>query len=79
MHHLRILQKVVFLASKTLLSPTSTRKKTFSSTLNFMILEMVTNKYAKLSTHIDRQVNYKILQLEVPNNPETLHNPPCFW
>jgi hypothetical protein len=62
MHHPCLLDKVVFLASKTLLFAIGTRKETFSSTLNFMISEMVRNECVKFGKHIDRQVNYKILQ-----------------
>jgi hypothetical protein len=28
--------------------------------------------------HVDRQVNYKILWLKIPNNAKTLSNPPSF-
>ena len=45
MHHPCLLEKVVFLASKTFLSPIGTREKNKkSSTLNFMILQMVRNE-----------------------------------
>jgi hypothetical protein len=43
-----------------------------------MILQMVRNEYEKFGRHIDKQVNYKILQLNVLNIIQTLHNPPCF-
>jgi hypothetical protein len=49
------------------------------TTLNFVILQMVRNECVKFGRHVDRQVNYKILHLKVPNNAQTLHNPPCFW
>jgi hypothetical protein len=39
---------------------------------------MVRNECVKFGRHVDRQVNYKILQLKVLNNAQTLHNPPCF-
>jgi hypothetical protein len=78
MHHPCLLEKVIVLASKTLLSPISTWKRKNSSTLNLMILQMVRNECAKFGGHVDRQVNYKILQLKVPNIVQTLHNPPCF-
>jgi hypothetical protein len=68
MHHPCLLEKVVFLASKALLSPIGTWKKTFSSTLNFMISQMVRNECVRFGRHIDRQINYKILRLKVPNN-----------
>jgi hypothetical protein len=43
LHNPYLLKKEVFLVSKTLLSPIGTRKKSFSSTLNFIILQMVKN------------------------------------
>jgi hypothetical protein len=57
------------LASKTLLSPIGTGKKTFSSTLNFMTSQMVKNDCVKFGRHVNRQVNYKILWL----TPKDLH------
>jgi hypothetical protein len=78
MHHPCLLEKIVFLASKTLLFFIGTRKQTFSSILNFMILQMVRNECVKFDRHVDRQVNYKILWLKVPKNAQNLHNPPCF-
>jgi hypothetical protein len=41
-------------------------KKTFSSTLNVMISQMVRNESVIFGRHIDRVVSYKISQLEVP-------------
>ena len=43
-----------------------------------MILQMVRKEYVKFGRRVDRQVIYKILWLNVPNNPQTLHNLPCF-
>ena len=40
---------------------------------------MVRNECVKFGGHVDRQANYNILWLEVPNNAQTLHNPPCFY
>ena len=54
-------------------------KNTFSSTLKFTILQMVRNECVKFGRHVDRQINYKILQLKVSNKPQILHNPPFFW
>jgi hypothetical protein len=71
LHNPCLLQKVVFLASKTLLSPIGTGKKTFSSILNFMISRMGRNKCVKFGGHVYRQVNYKILQSKVPNTAQT--------
>jgi hypothetical protein len=63
---LNLLEKVVFLDLKRLLSPFGMAKKTFSSTLNVMISQMVRNKSVRFGRHIDIEVSYKILQLEVP-------------
>ena len=43
-----------------------------------MILQMVRNECVKFDRYIDTQLNYKILWFKVSNNPQTLHNPPCF-
>jgi hypothetical protein len=48
-------------------------KKTFSSTLNDMISQMVRNESVKFGRHIDIEVSYKILQLEVPKLVPILH------
>jgi hypothetical protein len=53
-----LLEKMVFLASKTLQSPSSAAKKTFSSTLNVMILQIVRNECLRFDVHIDIQVSY---------------------
>jgi hypothetical protein len=50
----------------------------FFSTLNIMILQMVRNEYVRFSGHVDMQVSYKILQLEVPKKTPILQNLPCF-
>jgi hypothetical protein len=57
-----LLEKVVFLDPKRLLSPFGMGKKTFSSTLNVMILQMVRNETVRFGRHIDIEVSYKILQ-----------------
>jgi hypothetical protein len=57
-----LLKKMDFLAFKTLLSPFGTGEKTFSSTLNLMILQMVRNKCVRFGGHIYIEVSYKILQ-----------------
>jgi hypothetical protein len=51
---------MVFLASKTLLYPLSTWKKTFFSTLNLMILQTVWNECVRFGGHVNIQVSYKI-------------------
>jgi hypothetical protein len=73
-----LLYKMVFLAPETLLYPLSTWKKTFFSTLNLMILQMVWNECVRFGGHIYIQVSYKILQSEVQKKAAISHNPPCF-
>jgi hypothetical protein len=53
-------------------------KKTFSSTLNVMILLMVRNGRVRFGRHIDIEVSYKILWLEVPRLVPILHYLTCF-
>ena len=65
-HILNLLKKVVSLDPKRLLSPFCRGKKTFSSTLNVMISQMVRNESVRFGRHIDIEVSYKILRLEVP-------------
>jgi hypothetical protein len=36
------------------------------------------NEHMRFGGHVDVQVSYKILQLEVLNEALILHNPPCF-
>jgi hypothetical protein len=74
-----LLYKMVFLVPKTLLYPLSTWKKNFFfSTLNLMILQTVWNECVRFGGHINIQVSYKILWLEVPKKTSILHNLPCF-
>jgi hypothetical protein len=42
-----------------------------------MILQMVRNECVKFSGHVDIEVNYKILQLDVLKKTPSLQNPPC--
>jgi hypothetical protein len=56
-----LLEKVVFLDPKRLLSPFCRGKKTFSSTLNVIISQMVRNESVRFGRHIDIEVRYKIL------------------
>jgi hypothetical protein len=56
-------------------------EKTFFSTLNLellMILQTVWNESIRFSGHINIQVSYKILRLEVLKKALILHNLPCF-
>jgi ABC-type phosphate transport system ATPase subunit len=69
---------MVFLAFKTLLYPLGAGKKTFLSTLNIMILQMVRNERLRFGGHVDIEVRYKILQLNVLKKTQILHNLSCF-
>jgi hypothetical protein len=53
-------------------------KKTFSLTLNLMILQMVRNECLRFGGHVGIQVSYKILQLEVLKDSPILVTSPCF-
>jgi hypothetical protein len=68
-----LLYKMVFLA-KTLLYPLSTWKNLFFPALNLMILQKVWNKCVRFGGHINIQVSYKILCLEVLKKTSILHN-----
>jgi hypothetical protein len=46
--------------------------------LNVMISQMVRNKSVRFGRHIDIEVSYKILRLEVPKSILILHYPACF-
>jgi hypothetical protein len=67
---------VVLLEPKSLLFPLGRGKKTFSS--NVMILQIVRNKNARFGRHIDIEVSYKILWLEVPKLVPILYDLACF-
>jgi hypothetical protein len=56
---------MVFLALKTLLYPSSIGEKLFFPTLNLMILQTVWNECLRFGGHINIQISYKILWLEV--------------
>jgi hypothetical protein len=43
-----------------------------------MVLQMVRKECVRFGGHVDIQVSYKILQLEVQKEALVLHNPPCF-
>jgi hypothetical protein len=53
-------------------------KKTFFSTLNIMILQTVRNECVRFGGHVNIEVNYKILQLDVLKKTPSLQIPPCF-
>jgi hypothetical protein len=77
-HISNLFEKVVFLDHKRLLSPLGRVEIFFSSTLNVMILQMVRNESVRFGRHIDIEVSYKILWLEVPKLVPFLHYPTCF-
>jgi hypothetical protein len=43
-----------------------------------MILQTVRNECVRFGGHVDIEVNYKILQLDVLKKTLSLQNPPCF-
>jgi hypothetical protein len=79
LHNPCLLKKVNFLAFKTLLSPFGTRQKSFLSTFNVIILQMVRNERVRFSGHVHIEISYKILQLEILNEAPNLFNSPYFW
>ena len=74
-----LLYKMVFLASKTLLYPLSTRERTFFSNFEPYDLANGMEWISKIWwTYISKQVSYKILQLKVQKKASILLNLPCF-
>jgi hypothetical protein len=61
-----LLEKVVFWTPKDYCPPWAGAKKTYSSTLNVMILQMVRDESVRFGRRRNIEVSYKILQLEVP-------------
>jgi hypothetical protein len=53
-------------------------KKTFFSTLNVTISQMVRNESVRFGRHVEIEVSYKILQLEIPELVLILHCLACF-
>ena len=39
---------------------------------------MIRNEFVRFGGHVQIQISYKILQLEVQKKTPILHNPPCF-
>jgi hypothetical protein len=74
---LNLLEKVVFWTPKDCFPPLAGAKKLFSSTLNVMISQMVSNGRVRFGRHIDIEVSYKILRLEVPRLVPILHYLAC--
>jgi hypothetical protein len=54
-------KKWFFLPPKLCCTPLAGAKKTFFSTLNVMISQMVRNETVRFGKHIDIEVSYKIL------------------
>jgi hypothetical protein len=73
-----LLEKVVFLDPKRLLSPRTRAKKTFSSTLNVKISQMVRNESVRFGRHIDIEISYKILQSKIQKLVLVLNYLACF-
>jgi hypothetical protein len=71
--------KMVFLPSETLqLSLLGAVEKTLCLTLNVMISQMVRNECVRFGGHVDIEVSYKILWLEVLKESPILDTLPCF-
>ena len=70
-----LLDKVIFLAFKTLLSPLAQKINKKLSTLNAMMWQIVRNGFDR---HIDIEVSYKSLCLEILNEALILLNSPYF-
>jgi hypothetical protein len=77
-HIPHLLKKMVFWPSKLCYLTWACTKKTFSSTLNIMILLSVRNKCVRFGRHVDIEVSYKILWLEALKEAPILLNSPCF-
>jgi hypothetical protein len=73
-----LLEKVVFLDPKRLISPLEGAKISFTSTLNVLISQLVRNESVRFGRHIDIEVSYKLLWLEIPKLVPILHSPACF-
>ena len=71
-------QKMVFWPPKLCCPPSVHGKKTYSSTFCFMILQMVRNECVIFGGHVDIELSYKILRLEVLKEAPILDNSPCF-
>ena len=73
-----ISKKEVFWLPKLGFSLGAYAKKTFPSTLNIMIFQMVRNECVRFSGHVCIKISYKILWLEILKGTPSLHSPPCF-
>jgi hypothetical protein len=73
-----LLYKMVFLDLQNSVVSLKHKEKNFFSTLNLIILQMIWNECVRFGAHLNIQVNYKILQLEVQKKASILYNLPCF-
>jgi hypothetical protein len=69
---------MVFLASKTLLSLSGAVEKNFFFNFDVMISQTVRNECVRFGRHVDIQVSYKILWLEVLKDNSILDTSPSF-
>jgi hypothetical protein len=53
-------------------------KITFCLTLNAMISQLVRNECVRFGGHVDIEVSYKFLQLEILKESPILDTSPCF-
>jgi hypothetical protein len=60
-----LLKKMVFWPSKLYYFPWAQRKITFLSTLKVMISQTIRNECERFGGHVDMEVRYKILHLDV--------------
>jgi hypothetical protein len=72
------LKKLFFWTPKDSCPPLAGAKNTFFKTLNVMILQMVRNESVSFGWHIDIEISYKILRLEIPKLVLILHYLACF-
>jgi hypothetical protein len=72
------LKKWFFWPLKHCNPPGTQGNKTFSSTLNVMISQMVRNECLRFRVHVNIQVSYKSLLLKIPKEVLILHQPPGF-
>jgi hypothetical protein len=72
------LKKWFFWPSKLCCPLRAQGENIFLSTLNIMILQMVRNECTRFGGHVDIEVSYKILQLNILKKTPILHNLSCF-
>ena len=68
-----LLEKVVFWTPKDCCPTLAGAIETFFSTLNVIISQMVRNETVKFGRHIEIEVSYKILWLNIPKLVLILH------